>query len=33
MSKLYFEVLEDTLPNQEHQFVECAVAYEVDIMP
>ena len=31
MSKLYFEVLEDTLPNQEHQFVECAVAYEVDI--
>ena len=32
MSKLHFEVLEDTLPNQEHQFVECAVAYEVDIM-
>ena len=33
MSKLHFEVLEDTLPNQEHQFVECAVAYEVDIIP
>ena len=33
MSKLHFEVLEDTLPNQENQFVECAVAYEVDIMP
>ena len=32
MSKLHFEVLEDTLPNQENQFVECAVAYEVDIM-
>ena len=33
MSKLHFEVLEDTLPNQENQFVGCAVAYEVDIMP
>ena len=33
MAKLHFEVVEDTLPNQEHQFVECAVAYEVDIMP
>ena len=33
MSKLHFEVLEDTLPNQERQFVECAVAYEVDIIP
>ena len=33
MSKLHFEVLEDTLPNQENQFVECAVAYEIDIMP
>ena len=32
MSKLHFEVLEDTLPNQEHHFVKCAVAYEVDIM-
>ena len=30
-SKLYFEVLPDTLPNQEHQFEECEVAYEIDI--
>ena len=31
MSKLYFEVLPDILPNQEHQFVECEIAYEIDI--
>ena len=31
MSKLYFEILADTLPNQEWQFEECAVAYEIDI--
>ena len=30
-AKLYFEVLPDTLPNQEHQFEECEVAYEIDI--
>ena len=26
-----FEMLSDTLPNQEHQFVECEIAYEVDL--
>ena len=31
MSKLYFEILPDTLPNQEWQFEECDVAYEIDI--
>ena len=31
MSKLYFEILSDTLPNQEWQFEECDVAYEIDI--
>jgi len=31
MSKLYFEILADTLPNQEWQFEECDVAYEIDI--
>ena len=32
MSKLYFEMVPDVLPNQEYQFVECEIAYEVDIM-
>ena len=32
MAKLYFEMLPDILPNQEHQFEDCAVAYEIDIM-
>ena len=32
MAKLYFEILPDILPNQENQFVECQIAYEVDIM-
>ena len=31
MSKLYFEILADTLPNHEWQFEECDVAYEIDI--
>ena len=31
MSKIYFEVLADTLPNQEWQYEDCAVAYEIDI--
>ena len=31
MSKLYFEVLADSLPNQEWQFEECDVAYKIDI--
>jgi len=30
-AKLYFEMLPVTLPNQEHQFEECDVSYEVDI--
>ena len=28
MAKLHFEILPDILPNQEHQYVDCAVAYE-----
>ena len=31
MSKIYFEVLSDILPNQENHFIECEIAYEVDI--
>ena len=31
MSKIYFEVLADTLPNQEWQFEECDVSYKIDI--
>ena len=31
LAKLHFEVLPDILPNHESQFVECAVAYEIDI--
>ena len=31
MSKLYFEMLPDILPNQESQFLGCEVAYEIDI--
>ena len=31
MSKIYFEVLPDILPAHENQFVECEVAYEIDI--
>ena len=31
MAKLHFEILPDILPNQEHQFEECEVAYEIDI--
>ena len=29
--KLYFDVLPDILPNQESHFVDCEVAYEIDI--
>jgi len=32
VSKLYFEIVPDILPNMENQFVECQVAYEIDIM-
>ena len=28
---LNFEMLSDTLPNQEHQFEKCQIAYEMDI--
>ena len=31
MAVLNFEILPEILPNQEHQFVDCAVAYEIDI--
>ena len=31
MTKLYFEVLPDILPNTESHFEECEVAYEIDI--
>jgi len=30
--KLYFEILPDILPEQEHQFVDCSVSYEVDLL-
>ena len=30
-AKLYFEMMPHILPNQEGQFVECEVAYEIDI--
>ena len=30
MSKIYFEMLPDILPNHESYFVECSVAYELD---
>ena len=30
LSKLYFEMMPDILPNQESDFVECEVAYVVD---
>ena len=32
MAKIHFEMLEDVLPNQEHQFLGCDVAYEINIM-
>ena len=31
MAKIHFEMTPDILPRMEHQFVECAVAYEIDI--
>ena len=31
MTTISFEVLSDVLPNQEYQFKECEVAYEIDI--
>tara|TARA_Y100000741_G_scaffold77844_1_gene56801 strand:- start:191 stop:736 length:546 start_codon:yes stop_codon:yes gene_type:complete len=31
MAKLHFEMLPDVLPNQEYQFEECEIAYELDI--
>ena len=32
MQKLHFEIVPAILPNQEDQFQECEVSYEVDIM-
>ena len=32
MQKLHFEIVPTILPNQEDQFQECEVSYEVDIM-
>ena len=29
--RMNFEMMEQTLPNQEHQFEECSIAYEIDI--
>ena len=31
MAKIYFELLPDILPNQEFQFQECAISYEMDL--
>ena len=31
MAKLYFEMLPDILPNQENQFIECEIAYEINL--
>jgi hypothetical protein len=31
MSKLYFEMVPEILPNMEHQFENCGIAYEIDI--
>ena len=31
MAKIYFEVTPNILPNMEHQFEDCGVAYEIDI--
>ena len=32
IAKLHFEMLIDVLPGQEHQFLGCDVAYEIDIL-
>ena len=32
LAKMHFEIIADILPNMESQFIECAIAYEVDIM-
>jgi len=32
MAVINFEILPDVLPNHEYQFVECQVAYEIDII-
>ena len=32
MAVINFEMLPDVLPNHEYQFVECQVAYEIDII-
>ena len=30
-AQLHFEMIPNILPNMEHQYVDCAVAYEIDI--
>ena len=30
MAVINFEIIKDVLPNMEHQFVECNIAYEID---
>ena len=32
-SVLHFEIVDAILPNQEYQYVECGIAYEIDIIP
>ena len=32
MAKLNFEMLPDTLPNQENHYIECNMAYEINIL-
>ena len=29
--KMYFEITPNILPNMEHQFEDCGIAYEIDI--
>ena len=31
MAKLHFEMMPDVLPNQENHFIDCSVAYEIDV--
>ena len=31
MAKLYFEMTPNILPNMEYQYVDCGVAYEIDL--
>ncbi len=31
LAEINFEILPEILPNQEHQFVDCDIAYEIDL--